>query len=115
MKDIRRLHFLKWVVVICSLLLPLTVMAGTNMLPPGSSHCGMSACHCDCCQQPGNRQCRTSHVSCACPGLPALTATFSGSVIETTVPYKTVMMKPAARLFIFSIYHPPKNILRFSL
>lgn len=75
----------------------------------------MSTCHCDCCQQQGNRQCRASHASCACPGLPALTATFSGSAIKTMFPYKTVMVKPAARLFIFSIYHPPENILLFSL
>ena len=115
MIGVRRLHFLKWVVVICSLLFPLTVMAGTNMSQPGSSQCGMAAHHCDCCQQPGSRHCRTSHSSCACPGLPCLTATYSGLEAEAVAPYQPVMAKPAAKIFIPPIFHPPEKLLLFSL
>jgi hypothetical protein len=108
-------HLLNWAVVICSLLLPLTAMAGTIMSQPGSSECGMADCHCDCCQQPGSRQCGTSHAACACPVLAFLSATPSSPAAKAGTPYRPVMTNPAAKIFISSIFHPPKNSLRFSL
>lgn len=115
MMRMRGRHLLNWAVVICSLLLPLTAMAGTIMSQQGSSHCGMAACHCDCCQPNSNPQCRMSHSACACLGLAFLSATPASPEAEAVNPYQPVMTKPVAKIFISSIFHPPKNTLLFSL
>lgn len=108
-------HLLNWAVVICSLLLPLTAMAGTITSQQGSSHCGMAACKCDCCQPNSAPKCRMSHSACACPGLVFLSATPSSPEAKAATPYQPVMTNPAAKIFISSIFHPPKNSLLFSL
>ena len=108
-------HLLNWAVVICSLLLPLTAMAGTIMSQQGAAHCGMASCQCDCCQPNSSSQCRMSHSACACPGLAFLSATTARPEAEAATPYQPLMANPAAEIFIFSIFHPPKNPLPFSL
>ena len=49
MQGLRRHHRLQWAVMICSLLLPLTAVAGPALPNPGLSGCGMVVCHCHCC------------------------------------------------------------------
>jgi hypothetical protein len=115
MMRMRGRHLLNWAVVICSLLLPLTAMAGTIMSQQGASHCGMVACRCDCCQPGRSSKCQMSHSACACPGLAFLTATPASPEVEAATPYQPVVASPAAKIFIFSIFHPPKNTLRFSV
>jgi len=115
MMGMKRRHLLNCAVLICSLLLPLTAMAGTIMSQQSSSHCGMVACKCDCCQPNSTPKCRMSHSACACPGLMLLSATPSGPEAKAATPYQPLMTNPAARIFIFAIFHPPKNSLRFSL
>ena len=108
-------YLLNWAVVFCSLLLPLTAVAGTIMSQHGSSHCGMVACQCYCCQPNSSPKCRMSHPACACPGLVFLSAIPSSPETEAVTPYQPVMTKPAAEIFIFSIFHPPQNTPLFSL
>lgn len=115
MRRIRGHHLLKWAVFICSLLLPLTAMAGTAMPLPGASGCIMSACQCHCCHHGGGPQCDKAHSSCSCPGVPGLVTTPAAPGSDGLVPYKPVAVKPVARILISSIYHPPRNIFLISL
>jgi hypothetical protein len=112
MKGLRRHHLLQWAVIICSLLLPLTAVAGPTLPNPGSSGCGMVACHCPCCQPGSQPQCHKSSPSpCGCTSLPGLYASQFTPEVEGGTPYQPVALNPAPKLFILAIYHPPKNSL----
>lgn len=115
MMRMRGRHLLNWAVVICSLLLPLTAMAGTIVSQQGSSHCGMTACHCDCCQPNSSPKCRMSHSACACPGLAFIASTPASPEAMEVTHFQPVMTNPAAKIFISAIFHPPKNTLWLSL
>ncbi len=116
MKGLRRHHLLQWAVVICSLLLPLSAVAGTALPNPDSSGCGMVACQCPCCQPGSKPQChKLSPSPCGCPSLPALQAGQFSPEAEGGTPYHPVALNPALKLFILAIYHPPQNSLLSSL
>ena len=113
MLSMRGNHLLKWAGVICSLLLPLTVMAGSGLPNADASGCGMSVCRCDCCQPGPRPQCHKSPSPCARPGMPGLTTSHKGPEIDGAVPYKALTAKIAAKILISFIYHPPKNTFLF--
>lgn len=103
-------HLLNWAGVICSLLLPLTAMAGSGLPKADASGCSMSACRCDCCQPGARPQCNKSHSPCAGSEMPCLTTSHQAPGIDGVVPYKTLLDKPAAKIFISSIDHPPREL-----
>jgi hypothetical protein len=115
MMSMRRHHLLKWAVVICSLLLPLTAVAGMGMSQPGASGYNMSICQCYSFHHLDCHQCGNSLSPCSCPGLAVVVTNHDWPGLVGIAPYKSLAMRPEARIHISCIYHPPQNTSLFSL